>query len=354
MAATLETIARRTGVSKATVSLALRGSPRISEHIRALVGKAAAELGYAPNPLVSALMVSLRSRQRAGRAFSLCFLTAFPSRDGWREFPAFHRYHAGARARAKTLGYELEIHWAGDTRGPEEGLTSLLESRGVPGVLIAPLPSSPPPLALDWSRFATVALGHTFKQAPTHRVTNNQFHTILTALDACHARGYRRIGLAAPSFSDARVNHIWLAGILSFQSTHPGVRKIPPLMSDPFTPAVFLDWFRREAPEVIVTTEREVFSWLRAHGCAIPADVACVHLDWTPECGDLAAVDQRPEHIGEAAVDLLVEQINQNRRGRPAVAQTVLIEGVWRDGPTLPARIPARPSLKRPRLVAAA
>jgi Transcriptional regulators len=353
MAATLETIALRVGVSKATVSLALRGSTRISAEIRERVARAADELGYSPNPLVSALMVSLRAQGRVGRAFDLCFLTAFPTRDGWREFPAFHRYHAGALARAKALGYGLEIHWTGDTPGDDDRLTRLLESRGIPGVLIAPLPRTPPAIPLDWSRFATVALGHTFKQASTHRVTNNQFHTILTALTACHERGYRRIGLAAPSFSDARVNHIWLAGILSFQTTHAGLRKIPPLMADPFTPEVFFDWFRRETPEVVITTEREVFSWLRAHGCSIPDDVACVHLDWTPELGDLAAVDQRPEHVGEAAVDLLVEQINQNRRGRPGVPQTVLIEGVWRDGPTLPARIPARPATRRARLAPA-
>ena len=338
MAATLETIAQKLGVSKASVSLALRGNPRISESLRHRVARLAAELGYAPNPLVSALMVSLRAQGRNGRACSLCFLTAFPTREGWREFPAFHRYHAGARARAKALGYALETHWAGDPRVPGDRLTRLLEARGVPGIVIAPLPSTPPRLSLDWSRFATVALGHTFKEAPTHRVTNNQFHTILTALSACHERGYRRIGLAAPRFCDARVNHIWLAGFLSFQATHPTVRKLAPFVGDPFTRESFLEWFRKTRPEVVVSADIMALEWLREEKLRVPEDVAFVHIDWIPERGDIAAVDQRPEQIGEAAVDLLVEQINQNRRGSPAVPRTVLIEGVWRDGPTLPDR----------------
>ncbi len=338
MAVTLETIAKKVGVSKVTVSLVLRGSRRISEEIREKVLKAAAELGYTPNPMVSALMVSLRAHRRTGRVFNLGFLTSFPTRDGWNKMAVFHRYHAGALRRAEALGYGVEIHWARDPELSGPRLTQILEARGIPGVLIAPLPSGAPRLALDWSRFATVALGHTFKQAPTHRVTNHQFHTILTALDACLARGYRRIGLATTKGSDARVNHIWLAGFLSFQATHPTVRKLAPFVGDPFTRESFLEWFRKTRPEVVVSADIMALEWLREEKLRVPEDVAFVHIDWIPERGDIAAVDQRPEQIGEAAVDLLVEQINQNRRGSPSVPRTVLIEGVWRDGPTLPDR----------------
>ena len=48
MPPTLETIAKRCRVSKVTVSLALRGSPRISSAMRARVAEVATELGYTP------------------------------------------------------------------------------------------------------------------------------------------------------------------------------------------------------------------------------------------------------------------------------------------------------------------
>jgi LacI family transcriptional regulator, repressor for deo operon, udp, cdd, tsx, nupC, and nupG len=48
-------VARRTGVSTATVSRALRGLPNVSPRTRELVQAAAAELGYVPSPSASGL-----------------------------------------------------------------------------------------------------------------------------------------------------------------------------------------------------------------------------------------------------------------------------------------------------------
>lgn len=46
---TIKDVAARAGVSKSLVSLALRGSPRVSDESRALIDQAVAELGYRPN-----------------------------------------------------------------------------------------------------------------------------------------------------------------------------------------------------------------------------------------------------------------------------------------------------------------
>ncbi|NBT49756.1 MAG: LacI family DNA-binding transcriptional regulator, partial [Actinobacteria bacterium] len=84
---TLETIAKKCRVSKVTVSLALRNSPRISSSMRARVAQVAAELGYTPNPMVSALMTSLRSTRKTKFVCNLGFITSFPTQDGWKENP---------------------------------------------------------------------------------------------------------------------------------------------------------------------------------------------------------------------------------------------------------------------------
>ncbi|AHF89845.1 LacI family transcriptional regulator [Opitutaceae bacterium TAV5] len=334
---TLETIARRLNVSKVTVSLAMRGSRRISEKMRERVATVAAQVGYTPNPMVSALMVNLRSQRRGGRKFNLCFLTAFPDRDGWQRFhPTFPRMHAGARERAAELGYGIEIHWTGDAGGSGARLTQILESRGIPGIILAPLPArGGVTLGLDWSRFATVALGHTFTEVPCNRVSNHQFHSVTTALEVCYRRGFRRIGLVIPPLSDAKVEHAWQAGYLTFQVNHRAMRRLPPMMSGEFTETAVVAWAARSRPEVVVTTHTHVLPWLRRAGHRVPEDIACVHLDWTPERSEFAGIDQQPEQIGAAAVDQLVEQINQNRRGIPDSPRTLLTEGIWRDGSTL-------------------
>jgi Transcriptional regulators len=337
MAVTLETIARRLKVSKVTVSLGLRGSRRISEEMRAKIARVAEELGYKPNPMVSALMVSLRTKRATGAAFNLCFLTAFPTRDGWRGIPVFPRYHAGARARAAELGYGLETHWMGEAANSGARMSDILEARGIPGIIIAPLPSHGHKLGLDWSRFSTVVLGWSFNEVPAHHIANSQFHTINTALVACRDRGFTRIGFAIPQIVDDKTEHIWLSAYLGFLARHPKLKKLAPLVIERFEREPFLAWHAKQRPEVIVTTHVPILSWLQSAGLRVPRDVAYVYLDYTPERGDFAGIDQQPEKVGAAAVDLLVEQINQNRRGIPEVPKSVLIEGVWRDGPTCPA-----------------
>ena len=52
---TLRDIAKDAGCTNATVSLALRESPRISPETRARVREVAAKLGYRPDPMLSAL-----------------------------------------------------------------------------------------------------------------------------------------------------------------------------------------------------------------------------------------------------------------------------------------------------------
>src|SRR5258708_3707224 len=59
----LQDIAEKAGFSKATVSLALRNHASIPEPTRELIQTLAAEMGYRPNPLVSALMTYRRTSQ---------------------------------------------------------------------------------------------------------------------------------------------------------------------------------------------------------------------------------------------------------------------------------------------------
>jgi DNA-binding LacI/PurR family transcriptional regulator len=336
MSVTLETIARHLKVSKVTVSLGLRGSRRISEGMRAKIAKVAADLGYTPNPMVSALMVSLRTGNRAGSAFNLCFLTAFPTRDGWRAIHVFPRYFEGARRRAAELGYGLELHWIGEAGGSSERMTTILHSRGIPGIIICPLPSHGFKLGLGWDRFATVAIGWSFNEVPCHHIANSQFHTINTALAACRDRGFTRIGFAIPQVVDDKTEHIWLSAYLGFLARNPKLKKLPPFVTDTFNEPAYMAWHTKNKPEVVVTTHEPIPIWLRRSGLRIPEDVSYVHLDCTPENGDYAGINQQPEQVGAAAVDILVEQINQNHRGPPAVPKAVLIEGLWRDGTTCP------------------
>lgn len=355
MSISMETIARRLGLSKVTVSNALRGSGRISDATRRRVRETAEQMGYRPNPLVTALMSDLR-RKRSARRCTLAFLNFFPGRDDWREHPTFVEFHRGAKERAEELGYRLEPHWQGEVEGNSRRLGDILYARGIPGVILAPMPAGAPRIAIDWSRFATVAIGQTFREFQPHRVSNHQYHSIRLAMDKLVARGLRRIALVLPRMDDDKVENAWAAGFVSAQ-LHHGLPPVPPLATPEFNAQTVVPWIRAQKVEAVVSTNHHLVRWLAAAGLRVPEDIGFAHLDWSPQKGAMAGVDQCSAHIGGAAVDLLIEQLNNNELGVPSRPKTVMIDGVWHDGPTLrdapaspaPAPTPPAPSAPRPR-----
>jgi LacI family transcriptional regulator len=65
MAVSLLAIARRAGLSKTTVSRALRGSPLVRTKTRSRIKSVARLLGYTPTPLIGVVMASLRRARHA-------------------------------------------------------------------------------------------------------------------------------------------------------------------------------------------------------------------------------------------------------------------------------------------------
>lgn len=304
--------------------------------MRSRVAAIAQEIGYAPNPMVSALMTSLRTTRKMKFVCNLGFITSFPSRLGWKENPSFARYLTGATRRAGALGYGMETIWIGDQ--PTDELSRILQNRGVRGLLIPPLPEYGMKLSLPLDPFATVAFGHTFTEKPVHRVTNSQMQTISLALNQCQKHGHRRIGLIMPRFVNDKVGSRWLGGFLAWQATHPHETAIPPLFVDELTEAAVVAWIKKEKPDAILANHGPVLSWIRSNGFYIPDILSFIHLNWTPEKGEISGTNQQPEEIGAAAVDLIAEEINQNRRGIPSTPKTITLESVWNEGTTCPHR----------------
>jgi DNA-binding LacI/PurR family transcriptional regulator len=73
-------------------------------------------------------------------------------------------------------------------------------------------------------------------------------------------------------------------------------------------------------------------------GYRVPGDVGFASLDCMSESFSYAGVVQPRERVAEKAVDLVVEQLENNEFGLPEVPKVVLVQGYWQDGPTVPRR----------------
>ncbi len=90
-----------------------------------------------------------------------------------------------------------------------------------------------------------------------------------------------------------------------------------------------------------MTTEQEVWAIVRrvrVKNGARGRRVGFAHLHLTPDVAEFSGIDQNNERVGEAAVDLVVEQLHGNAFGVPAMPKTGLIEGRWVAGTTAPGR----------------
>lgn len=332
-------IAAVAGVSKATVSLALRDDPRITPEVRIRVREAARKVGYRPNPLLAVHMAHLRSSRPARWRATLGYLVQLPKEE-WKQHelrpPGLS--HVGALARARALGYTLERFWLAEPGMTATRMTRILASRGVPGVLVAPWPHQGlgERLDLGWSQFAAATVGHALWQPDIHRACHDNFSTMGRALDELAHRGYRRIGFAAAAEDDKRVHHAWHARLLVFQATLPAAERVPPLITHDWSQSTFLRWVKAARPDAVLTT-RAIFvvPWLAKARIRVPEKLGVATVYWRHELPECSGYYQNFEQLGAAAIDLIVGQLHHNERGLPATPKVVLLPGEWREGSTL-------------------
>lgn len=333
---TLQQVGDKCGFSKATVSLALRGHPRIPEATRVKIQKAAEKAGYRVNPFVSAHAAYVRTARRPKGGSVLAYLT------NWREnaLPASKHVNKlsfdGAGRRAAELGYRLEQFQLLDPGMTGRRLSRILATRGILGVIVADLSRATDHLDLEWENLACVTIGYGMRSPQVHRVCHDQYNSMRLLLSELQALGCRRVGLAMEYRQDERANNLILAALLAHRRLHRDNTRIEPLLPEKWDRREFLAWYREHRPDVVVSVLDDVIGWLREDGVSVPGDVGFASV-----CSfdrETSGIVQHFGVIGAAAVDMLVGQLHLNSRGLPEHPQSSLIPGSWRAGATVGAR----------------
>jgi LacI family transcriptional regulator len=337
---TLKDIARKAEVSVMTVSRALRNQSNLSPGTRVRVQAIAEEMGYRPNPLVSALMTYRRAARPVGKNLTLAFITSFPTRGGWRDIRINRDFFEGAKTSADRHGYKLEEFWLREEGMTSKRLSTVLYSRDIGGMIVAPLPVALGHMRLDWEKFSAMTLGYSLARPQLHRAVNHQFRSMRLAMRQLRKLGYRRVGLALRASIDERVDHQWVGSFLVEQRRSKPADQVPlfVVQDKDWREEKLGKWLLEHRPDVIISQHEEILQWLVALRVRVVEEIGFVHLNCPDKSGRFAGIYQNGPAVGAVAVDFLVGMTQRNERGVPELPHSILVEGTWRDGATLKAR----------------
>jgi len=340
-------IAEESGFGQSTVSMALRNDPRIPEETRRKILAVSTRLGYRPDPQIARLMSAVKRRNVQRHVQTLAFVLLWNKAEDYYHYRTYGEYRSGAAVRAAEFGYALEDFVVNEEGITPQRLSTIMRTRALPGMLIAP--TSLPHLRtgqhgmnvhLIADDYALATIGFTLAYPVVNRAMHDHALGAEMAVEELRKRHVRRIGLVMSQATHARVEGRWLSGFLLAQEKVPTSERVRTLLMDNINDtSTFAEWYKREKPDVITGVEmREIRGHLEAMRMRVPKDVGLAHLDVSEEDRSIAGVVQHNEAIGAAAFDLLLGQILRNERGVPAMRKTVMIEGSWRDGPSLRAK----------------
>ncbi len=336
---TLQDIATKLGYSKNTISLALRNDPQIPEATRARIKKTAEAMDYQANPIVSHLMAQLRASQTPGFQAKLALVNAHQDPRAFHNHPTIPSYVSGCRRRARQLGYEFDEFWLHDPKLSSRSWTRILKTRGIRGlVLVGLMDRSKLPRRFQtvWPSLACAATG-VRTSGPTLPYSCADHHDLV--VQACQRAlklGYKRPALVIDDVIDRLVERRFSAGYLIGQQAFAPPSRLPPLFTTAkYKIGDFQRWLEQARPDLIFILYNSVLRWLEKLGYRIPKDIGVIQLEWRDTHPHIAGMRQRNDIAGEAAVDMVVNQLHNGETGVPASPRSILIGATWTDGPSV-------------------
>ncbi|MBC8009300.1 MAG: LacI family DNA-binding transcriptional regulator [Burkholderiales bacterium] len=346
---TLIEIARRVGVSKTAVSMALRGKPGLSEETKARILATARELGYSPNPISVELMALVRAKRRTTGAHTIAFINTFIDPGLFRRIEGLGEFVAGAMQRAKLYGYAVEVFEARAKGMTGRRLADILQARGIRGVLIGPRWGMEPELEFPWERFACVLVGEPEYGPNLNRVCNHHIHACATALRHLAAKGYRNIGVALAEVHEKKYAYDYLLGVDQFLRQSGSEVKVVPWLYDPWSDAEGEAWVEKHGFDALVSLSSEPLALFHRLRTWTGDRLGYASLAVNPGAV-FSGISQHPEEIGAASVDLLRGLLVGGERGTVPRPRILLIEGDWVEGETTPGPKPKSAAARAPQV----
>ncbi len=320
--------------------MALRNHSSIPEKTIRRVKKIADEIGYVPDPALSAL-IAHRTELRVRKSHSNIALI---SRVGWTERGSSVETLKGAKARAIELGYSLQHFEIDSATTDPKRFSKMLKARGIRGIIMAALKHHEDRFDLDWKNYSPVTIGAPANYTLFHHISQNQYANVLLCWNELSARGYDRIGLVVQKILTDRTYHQW-------EASHAYVQSKTESISDPI-PSLILDgsqdieatrsWLREYRPQAVISRCNCFFEAADLEGLRVPEDIGYISLSVSDDDSITTGIHQHREVMGALAVDILNTLLHRNHQGENKVPVGTLVNGTWRNGKTLSSHPPEK------------
>lgn len=328
-------LAKRAGVHVSTVSRALRGESSIPAQTRNRIHALAAEFGYRPDPLLSALCAYRKGLKGRPHTPTIAIIATTPN---WKDDLANRLYCEGARERAHEQGFRTEVFVMNPTRLRGRRIAGILGARGIRGVLVLPLADVTLSAVFPWHDFLVVAMGYKLQLPNINRVSINHFAAMRDALLKVQDLGYERPGLIlradGPHLAPdgvTYVNKLWKGAYLAEAS------KLFPKLRIPVIQLVgardLRRWLLRYKPDVLISQHRGIVGFLPPPYANLPIVYTMVDDD-----EKLTGIHQNSRYVGRHATNILTSGLQQEILQPEVAPVTILVEARWQAGTTAPPR----------------
>jgi DNA-binding LacI/PurR family transcriptional regulator len=336
---TILDIARKAGVSKSTVSYALRDDPNICKATRLRIREVADRLGYRPDPLVAKLMSHLHKGASKRQAGVLAFVNLTETRDFRSAQPVLTTFVEGAARRADALGYKLESFWFHEPGLSANRLAQIFRNRGIKGLLLGSTAHPGSRVEFPWEDFSVITVGYSIAQPLLHRVVTHHYRNSMLGIRKAVEAGCRRLGFIINKAQDSYMDDLHAAAVYSFQAGIPKSDRVRPLILKDLAPRsleAIRPWFCQNHPDVLLCAGVNL-AHVRDAGVEVPAEVPGMELLMSHARPDVAGLNPRYDLLGGMAINLLATHLQHDEVGVPEVPVILQVEGCWHPGSSFPA-----------------
>ncbi len=295
-----------------TVSRVVRGLHAVSPQTVERVKLAINQLGYRPDPALSALA----SYRTNGKAHNHSSTLAFLDCDGSEHS---QKIYMAAQREGQLLGYAVERFSIVPEYQKQQRVSRVLFNRGIQGLLFGPTILPWKGLdAWDWTHFAPVSLGAIAHNPHMPNVAMDHFHGAMTGCHYLRELGCRRIGLVLADWLMPRTEYRWLGGYIA------GLRGKGKLrLHTPDDLKALKRWVIQEKIDGVLTIHPEIYPLLR------PLGVQVGFLNSVSAVPGAPHLHFDPSWIGEEAVRLVHHLLLRREFGLDQKSKMMALQGTW-------------------------